>query len=94
MTESYKKFIAEKDIWYDKDKVQQTLNECKDITFITVSFFSDKKVAEIKAETYHADAYQDKFRCEPIDSLHLICRDEKKRQSEKYEKVKLKKEEG
>lgn len=92
MTESYKKFIAEKDIWYDKDKVQQTLNECKDITFITVSFFSDKKVAEIKAETYHADAYQDKFRCEPIDSLHLICRDEKKRKPKTYEKLKLKKE--
>lgn len=92
MTESYKKFIAEKDIWYDKDKVQQTLNECKDITFIKVSFFSDKKVAEIKAETYHADAYQDKFRCEPIDSLHLICRDEKKRKPKTYEKLKLKKE--
>lgn len=92
MTESYKKFIAEKDIWYDKDKVQQTLNECKDITFITVSFFSDKNVAEIKAETYHADAYHDKFRCEPIDSLHLICRDEKKRKPKTYEKLKLKKE--
>ena len=43
MTESYKKFIAEKDMWYDKDSVQQTLNECKDITFITVSFLVIKR---------------------------------------------------
>lgn len=92
MTESYKDFIAEKTIWYDKDSVKKTFDECSDVTFLSVSFFSDKNVAEIKAETYHTNAYQDKFKCKPIDSLHLICKDEKKRKPMTYEKLKLKKE--
>lgn len=73
--------------FYDKKNIELQMQKSEDITFINVTILNKTEILKIEVETYEINTDNNSGIGKKMDSLSIICYDEKRRRPATLEKI-------